>query len=71
VLKDTVTARYTGRGNHSNDVGTVRGDKPVPSNIELYYFEVTVVNAGEHGKITVGLVSEDASSNLQPGAEPG
>lgn len=65
------TAKYTGKGNHASDVGTVRADKPIPATAELYYFEVSIVDAGDSGNITVGLVPEDVSLNRQPGAEPG
>jgi hypothetical protein len=36
-----LTVCYTGKANHAHDVGCVRADRPLPTNVDSYYFEVT------------------------------
>lgn len=55
VGKERLSAKYTGKGNHANDHGSVRSAKPVPRDASIYYFEVTVLDAGYRGAVTVGL----------------
>ena len=40
-----------GPGNEDKDAASVRADYPVPADLGLYYFEVTVVNKGRDGFI--------------------
>jgi hypothetical protein len=67
VLRDKLSARYTGRGNHIQDVGSVRAQHPVPLHEPLYYFEVTVLDAGFRGAVTVGLSSARFNLSRQVG----
>jgi hypothetical protein len=39
-MKDKLSAKYVGKGNHANDVGSVRTDNPIPSTFSYFYFEV-------------------------------
>lgn len=55
IQKDKLTTKYVGMGNHCHDVGSVRTDLPVPRGVQIYYFEVEVLDAGTRGSITVGL----------------
>lgn len=55
VDADKLEARYVGHGAHGHDVGAIQGDRPVPRDVPVYYFEVTVLSAGESGKIGVGF----------------
>lgn len=48
-------AAYSGSGQHGHDVGAVLADCSVPGDVSVYYYEVTVVSAGEAGKIGVGF----------------
>ena len=69
-MRDKLTVKYAGRGNHANDVGAIRTDVPAPTNNRIYYFEVEILNAGERGHITVGVANGAFPLNRQPGKEP-
>ena len=71
VSKDKLTARYVGRGNHSQDIGAVRTDHPCPPRCLLYYFEVAIADSGTRGSISVGLADSSFQLNRQPGWETG
>ena len=68
--KDKLEVRYVGKGNHSHDVGAIRADRPCPQRRVLYYFEVTVLDAGLRGSIAVGLADSTLQLCRQPGWEP-
>lgn len=70
VSKDKLTVRYVGRGNHSQDVGSIRTNWPCPQRSFVYYYEVTIVDAGTRGSIAVGLADGSFELNRQPGWEP-
>ena len=70
VCKDKLTVKYVGKGNHSHDVGSVRTDLPCPQHCLLYYYEVTVVDDGARGCISVGMADGDFPLNRRPGWEP-
>ncbi len=63
--------QYTGPGAHTNDVGAIQGNRPVPRQRRLYYFEVTILEAGERGRIGVGFSDKGFKMGKQPGWEPG
>jgi len=67
IRKDKISAKYTGVGNHSNDFGSVRTNKPVPAGIQIYYFEVEIVNAGRQASIAVGFSTKDFPLTRQVG----
>lgn len=46
-----LTASYTGAGLHPNDCGGVQADAPVPGDLAVYYYELTVLSRGEKGTI--------------------
>lgn len=69
VMRDKLTVKYTGRGNHANDVGSIRTDVPAPRRRRIYYFEVTCVDAGQRGQVTVGFASHTFPLHRQPGVE--
>eukprot|EP01041_Mallomonas_annulata_P010968 gene10968-22924_t len=63
ILKNRVSAR-----NNAGLIGSVRGEKPIPINLKLYYFEVKV----EHGEeISLGIVSHEFPDNKQLGTVTG
>lgn len=68
VHKDKLTVTYVGKGNHT-DFGSVQSDVPAPTNRLIYYFEVTVLDPGLRGSITVGLSDKSFLLNRQPGWE--
>jgi Tfp pilus assembly protein PilX len=49
INKDKVTARYSGKGNHSQDFGTCRANKHTPIHTAMQYFEVTIIDGGFSG----------------------
>ena len=59
-----------GKGTHSNDVGAIQADSPVPSDVLMYYYEVTVLDAGDRGVIAVGFADFHFRLSRQPGWEP-
>ena len=67
VEKDKLTVRYTGQGAHNNDVGAIQGNRPVPRKRRVYYYEVTVLDAGEKGLIGVGFADKNFKMGKQPG----
>ena len=50
-LSLTAANPLAGPGNEDKDAASVRADYPVPADLGLYYFEVTVVNKGRDGFI--------------------
>ena len=68
--KDKLTIRYVGKGNHTHDVGAIRTNRACPHRRLLYYFEITVVDAGSRGCIAIGLADASFELNRQPGWEP-
>mmetsp|Transcript_5724 Transcript_5724/g.14243 ORF Transcript_5724/g.14243 Transcript_5724/m.14243 type:complete len:478 (-) Transcript_5724:162-1595(-) len=70
VSKDKLSVQYVGKGSHSNDVGAIQADLPVPSDVLIYYYEVTVKDAGERGVIAVGFADVHFRLSRQPGWEP-
>ena len=68
--KDKLTIRYVGKGNHTHDVGAIRTNRACPHRRLLYYFEMTIVDAGSRGCIAIGLADGSFELNRQPGWEP-
>lgn len=63
-------AHYTGPGNHGHDVGAVQANCAAPRDQSIYYYEVTIVSAGESGKIGIGFGDATFKLSRQPGWEP-
>lgn len=70
IAKDRLTAKYAGAGQHGTDVGAIQTSLPVPRQALIYYFEVTVQDKGEKGRITLGFTIKDSKLSSQPGWEP-
>ena len=70
VSKDKLCVQYIGKGTHNNDVGAIQADCPAPSDCLLYYYEMTVSDAGERGVIAVGFADLHFRLSRQPGWEP-
>lgn len=43
--------KYIGPGNDDADAASIRANHPVPKDCPMYYFEITVLNAGSEGLI--------------------
>lgn len=67
VEKDKLTVKYTGQGQHNNDVGAIQGNRPVPRKRRVYYYEVGVLDAGDRGLIGVGFADKNFKMGKQPG----
>jgi len=70
VRKDKLTCKYIGAGNHANDFGSVRTENSVPEAVDIYYFEVTIIDKGVTGSIAVGLSAQNKDLSLQVGTDP-
>jgi len=68
--RDKLSVTYVGRGNHAHDVGAIRADRPCPTRCAVYYFEATVIDAGEQGALCIGLAESSFPLTRQPGWEP-
>jgi hypothetical protein len=59
--------RYVGDGRHANDVGSIQANQPVPCALLVYYFELTVLDVGEAGRIGLGFSDKHFKLTRQPG----
>lgn len=68
---DHLTVTHTGPGNHTSDHSLLHTDRPitfpppppaadVSSVVDVYYWEVKLLNAGKKGEVYVGLVTGDS-----------
>lgn len=48
-LHATCTLQLAGPGDEDKDAASVRADRPIPSDVSLYYYEVQVINKGRDG----------------------
>lgn len=67
VGKDKLSVRYVGDGRHDNDVGSIQANRPVPNQQLVYYFELTVIDSGELGRIAIGYTDKNFKVTRQPG----
>jgi hypothetical protein len=65
--RDRLTVHYKQDARHSSDVGSIQADKPIPLNQVLYYFEATVLEPGNHGRIAIGFTDQNFKLTKQPG----
>ncbi|KAF2219081.1 concanavalin A-like lectin/glucanase domain-containing protein [Elsinoe ampelina] len=61
--------KYQGTVRTPDDAAAVRSDVPVPREVGVYYFEVTVLSRGKEGLIGIGFSSGKPSLNRLPGWE--
>lgn len=59
--------RYIGNGSHSTDVGAIQTSKPVQSRGAVYYYEITILEMGERGCISLGFADSAFKLNRQCG----
>ena len=67
VHRDRLTVAYKADARHSSDVGSIQSDRPVPIESLLYYFEMTVLEPGDAGRIAIGFTPRDFKLTKQPG----
>ncbi|CAB4477966.1 SPRY-domain-containing protein [Rhizophagus irregularis] len=61
---------YIGPGQNDADAASIRANHSIPSEVGLYYFEVSIVDAGESGYIGIGFGVHSAFLWKLPGWEP-
>eukprot|EP00455_Lapot_gusevi_P054355 TRINITY_DN8697_c0_g1_i7.p1 TRINITY_DN8697_c0_g1~~TRINITY_DN8697_c0_g1_i7.p1 ORF type:complete len:456 (-),score=77.30 TRINITY_DN8697_c0_g1_i7:140-1438(-) len=71
ISVDRLTAKYIGKGNHLQDVGSVRANRSVPPNVGIYYFEIQILDAGLRGSITIGFTPEGFPLTREAGSSHG
>ena len=71
VAKDKLSVRYEGAGAHGNDVGAAHADAPVPPDVAVYYFELSVLSPGARGTLGLGFSDKSFKTSRQPGCAAG
>jgi len=71
ISQDKKTIKYTGKGQNAYDVGSIRCNKPFPSDQLISYYEITIDDAGARGTIGMGLSEGEFTLNRKPGWEAG
>lgn len=69
VAPDKLSVKYTSVNLHGHDVGVVQANKPAPVKRLVYYFEISVMDAGVKGQIGIGFTPESFKMRRQPGWE--
>lgn len=69
VLPDKLSVQYPTVNLHGHDVGVVQANCPAPVKRLVYYFEITVKNAGAKGHIAIGFTTQGFNMRRQPGWE--
>jgi Ran-binding protein 9/10 len=71
-VSNGLSAEYDGSGREEKDAASTRSDVPVPDcGLAIYYFEVTVDNAGVTGRVGIGLCESSVKLDKMPGWELG
>lgn len=69
---DGLEVSYRGPGQEEKDAASIRTDVPIPTNgIGLYYFEITIREKGDNGRIGIGLCERKVKLEKMPGWENG
>lgn len=66
---DQLTVKYVGAGQNSNDVGSIKSNKPLSGTKIAAYFEIKVIDIGQRGSIGVGISTSEGCINKQPGSD--
>ncbi|CAG8577983.1 13547_t:CDS:2 [Dentiscutata heterogama] len=67
IDQDNLKVEYKGPGRTSSDAASIRTNNPIPPEVGLYYFEITVLDRGEGGCIGIGLCKPEVELNILPG----
>lgn len=70
VGPDKLSVHYPNVNLHGHDVGVVQANRPAPCKRLVYYFEISVKNAGAKGQISIGFTSPGFKLRRQPGWDP-
>ncbi|CAG8578737.1 6350_t:CDS:2 [Diversispora eburnea] len=64
-----LSVEYSGPGRNWIDAASIRSNRFIPSEVGLYYFEMTITNCGQRGCIGIGLSKPGTRLNRMPGWE--
>ncbi|KAG2422582.1 hypothetical protein HXX76_015910 [Chlamydomonas incerta] len=67
---DGTRVRYVGPGEDDTQAATIRSNYPLPADVPLFYFEITVLDRGQDGFIGVGLCTDTVLLTRLPGWDP-
>ena len=67
VSKDKLSLRYTGNGDHETDVSSIQANRAIPKLKRVYYYEVTILDAGAKGLISIGFAERGFNLAKHPG----
>ncbi|KAL1302833.1 hypothetical protein AAFC00_003166 [Neodothiora populina] len=70
VLNGGSEVRFAGQTKTSDEAAAIRSDHPIPKEVGLFYFEVTILSRGKEGLIGIGFSNQKANLNRLPGWEP-
>lgn len=69
---DGLDVTYNGPGREEKDAASIRTDNAIPTDgLAIYYFEITILDQGDTGRIGVGLCNRDVQLGKMPGWESG
>lgn len=72
VLSDGLKVSYKGPGREEKDAASVRTDVCIPTHgIGLYYYEISIRDQGDTGRIGLGLCDRNVKLEKMPGWENG
>ncbi|CAI8583064.1 unnamed protein product [Vicia faba] len=69
VATDKLSVKYVNVNLHGHDVGVIQANRVAPMKRIVYYFEITVKDAGVKGQVSIGFTSENFKMRRQPGWE--
>jgi hypothetical protein len=69
ILAEGGEVRFNGITKTQDDAAAVRSDYPMPRQVGIYYFEVTILSRAKEGLIGIGFSSPKANLNRLPGWE--
>ncbi|KAF0512700.1 SPRY-domain-containing protein [Gigaspora margarita] len=64
---DNLKLKYNGPGRVLSDEASIRTNKPIPPEVGLFYFEITILSSEENGCIGIGYCKSDVGLNTLPG----
>lgn len=69
LLADGTEVRFNGVTKTTDEAATVRSDWPMPKEVGIYYFEVTILSRVKDAQIGIGFSTTKANLNRLPGWE--
>ena len=69
ILADGTEARFNGQTKTADEAAAVRSDWPMPKEVGIYYFEVTILSKVKDAQIGIGFSTRKANLNRLPGWE--